>query len=374
MKNRMLKFVLIVTMLIPALGVFLVSSPKVKAENYQLCGELATFEISSVTAEQYVNINGEINVPKVMPGDYIDITVKNHCNTNSIKYNLYIHPADVKPDGTNIEDYRKISDRVLYASKQFPEHIKIDGTGTPGDYKILVVAFQLGLTGEPEIKRLGAQSKSLRIATDGIEIKGSNSIVKDSSSNYVIKFYSNSGAKFSIFVDSTDVANRKAEDIVIPPGEEFTYSGFTWNTTGTEVGSHKIIVKLDNGRDASFDVEVTDPSTGGSTGESGGFSLTKLDTYNIKTLLNHCKSDDLERVTCMVTTVTDWLLDIGAVISFIMILYASIIYLTSYGEESKVELAKKTLIWSVIGVAVIGAAMAIMRIIENILNNPGSLT
>lgn len=65
------------------------------------------------------------------------------------------------------------------------------------------------------------------------------------------------------------------------------------------------------------------------------------------------RANNLESITCTVKNATGLIFDIAGVLAFIMILYSSIIYLTSYGEESRIEMAKKTLIWSVVGVIVI---------------------
>lgn len=54
-------------------------------------------------------------------------------------------------------------------------------------------------------------------------------------------------------------------------------------------------------------------------------------------------------------------------ISFFYILYASFLYMTSYGDESKAESAKKTLIWALIGLAVIISATSILNMFGEVL-------
>jgi hypothetical protein len=49
------------------------------------------------------------------------------------------------------------------------------------------------------------------------------------------------------------------------------------------------------------------------------------------------------------------------------ILYASFLYITSFGEESKAESAKKTLIWAVIGLAFILSANVILKIFAGLV-------
>ena len=54
-------------------------------------------------------------------------------------------------------------------------------------------------------------------------------------------------------------------------------------------------------------------------------------------------------------------------IAFFYILYASFIYMTSYGDESKAETAKKTLIWALVGLAVIISATTILNMFGEVL-------
>ena len=91
--------------------------------------------------------------------------------------------------------------------------------------------------------------------------------------------------------------------------------------------------------------------------------------FNLASTLKTCTAKaDLEPVRCFVVAVTDFALDLMGALAFIMILYASIIYLISYGDEAKAEIAKKTLIWSVIGIIAVSAAKAILYIIKGAFN------
>jgi hypothetical protein len=100
---------------------------------------------------------------------------------------------------------------------------------------------------------------------------------------------------------------------------------------------------------------------------SGQLSLTcsGSGSYNwdLKTLLQTSSSTcpaaansttlGLCNIEAIVEKIAQWALDFAGVAAFIMIMYSSVVYLTSYGEESKAETAKKTLMWSVIGMAVV---------------------
>lgn len=82
-----------------------------------------------------------------------------------------------------------------------------------------------------------------------------------------------------------------------------------------------------------------------------------FDKYTIKDLLgfdsNTATEVGLGQISIIISNVTNLALDLVGLLSFIMILYSSITYLISYGDESKAETAKKTLIWSVIGLSVV---------------------
>jgi len=82
-----------------------------------------------------------------------------------------------------------------------------------------------------------------------------------------------------------------------------------------------------------------------------------------------CKRDDLTAVSCTIERVISWIFTISGLLVFAMVIYSAIIYLTSYGEESKIELAKKTLTWSVIGVIVIILARSVIQIIGNLFKS-----
>ncbi|TSC93659.1 MAG: Uncharacterized protein Athens101428_590 [Candidatus Berkelbacteria bacterium Athens1014_28] len=55
------------------------------------------------------------------------------------------------------------------------------------------------------------------------------------------------------------------------------------------------------------------------------------------------------------------------VVAFFMILWASYLYMTSFGEDAKAESAKKTLIWAVIGLAVVLSANVIINSLGQLL-------
>lgn len=72
----------------------------------------------------------------------------------------------------------------------------------------------------------------------------------------------------------------------------------------------------------------------------------------------------VESVMNFIVTVIDIALNLAIVVGVIMILYSAFLYVSSFGEESKAETAKKTLLWSIIGTVVVFLA----RILVNTVN------
>ena len=58
-------------------------------------------------------------------------------------------------------------------------------------------------------------------------------------------------------------------------------------------------------------------------------------------------------------------LPIGAVIAVLFLVYAGFLFVTARGSEEQLEHAKKTLLWTVIGIAILFGSLAISNGIKN---------
>ena len=58
---------------------------------------------------------------------------------------------------------------------------------------------------------------------------------------------------------------------------------------------------------------------------------------------------------------TTYLYPIAAILAVVAVVYAGFLYITAFGEEGKVESAKKILMWVVIGIIMILGAFAIVN-------------
>lgn len=60
-------------------------------------------------------------------------------------------------------------------------------------------------------------------------------------------------------------------------------------------------------------------------------------------------------------------LDAAIIVGIFMILYSAFLYVSSFGEESKAETAKKTLLWSIVGTAVVFLARTLVIAVDKFL-------
>ena len=70
----------------------------------------------------------------------------------------------------------------------------------------------------------------------------------------------------------------------------------------------------------------------------------------------------LGSIRCFVFEITKLALSFAGIIAVIMLLWGAFLYVTSYGEEAKIETAKKTVIWSIVGLIVLALAYTIINI------------
>jgi len=75
-------------------------------------------------------------------------------------------------------------------------------------------------------------------------------------------------------------------------------------------------------------------------------------------------STDLCSVVQFLLSVIGIALDLGGIIAVIMIMYSAFLYMNTNGEETKAETAKKTLLWSIGGVAIIIMAKVIIAWVQ----------
>ncbi len=70
----------------------------------------------------------------------------------------------------------------------------------------------------------------------------------------------------------------------------------------------------------------------------------------------------------LIDKIATWLLEIGLVISTIIILWAAIVFMTSGGNQQRVTQARQTLWYVIIGITVLLLAKGVTSIIQNFLS------
>lgn len=78
-------------------------------------------------------------------------------------------------------------------------------------------------------------------------------------------------------------------------------------------------------------------------------------------------SKGLDSVKCFVIEIISILLNWAGIVAVAFVLYGSFLYVTSYGDDQKIELAKKTLTWAIIGIVIITFSGLIVNFIASTL-------
>ena len=83
---------------------------------------------------------------------------------------------------------------------------------------------------------------------------------------------------------------------------------------------------------------------------------------NCATAENACVSPDR-----MITNLINWFIAIAGVVSAIFLVYGGVSYITSAGEPSKTQKAKQMILYSLIGLVIVGLSIAITAFVSNII-------
>jgi len=89
------------------------------------------------------------------------------------------------------------------------------------------------------------------------------------------------------------------------------------------------------------------------TGATGGQSVSRIQS--------------VEGVITALTTAITWFQNLLLVLAVVLVLYAAFLYITSGGDEDKVGKAKKALLYSAIGIAIVLLAYSVRPILEQFL-------
>lgn len=108
------------------------------------------------------------------------------------------------------------------------------------------------------------------------------------------------------------------------------------------------------------------------TGNSGGLPTQTNQQPQQSSGTYHLDSPIKDKNTTLTSFIGDILdkivLPIGAVVVVIFIIYSGFLFVVAQGNESKLEKAKTTLLWTIIGAAVLLGSWAIAQVVQSTIN------
>ncbi|MDO8514664.1 MAG: hypothetical protein Q7S50_03920, partial [bacterium] len=134
-----------------------------------------------------------------------------------------------------------------------------------------------------------------------------------------------------------------------------TYNGNTGTCVSVQVGTDSVLSCNASG-------STTGGSSGGTTGVSGGASGNTTPgpaTTLINPLGNTSCSSNGTCLSSFLTSILRLVIQIGAVVVVLMLVYVGFLFVVAQGNESKLTTAKTALLWTVIGALVLLGAQAI---------------
>ena len=73
-------------------------------------------------------------------------------------------------------------------------------------------------------------------------------------------------------------------------------------------------------------------------------------------------------IPTLINTIATWLLGIGSTIAVIIVIWAAFLFMTSGGNQQRVTMARKTLLYAIIGLTVLLLAKGVTSLIQNFLS------
>jgi len=75
-----------------------------------------------------------------------------------------------------------------------------------------------------------------------------------------------------------------------------------------------------------------------------------------------------DSITGLVDKIATWLLEIGLMVSTIIIIWAAVVFMTSGGNAERVTTARKTLWYAILGIVILLLAKGVTSIVNNFLS------
>lgn len=91
-------------------------------------------------------------------------------------------------------------------------------------------------------------------------------------------------------------------------------------------------------------------------------------------LAENCVTSECVNPTTLVSSGIQWIIAVAGIVCAIFVVYGGISYLTSAGDPSKLQRAKHTIMYALIGLVIVALAEIITAFVTNLINNSTSFT
>lgn len=117
------------------------------------------------------------------------------------------------------------------------------------------------------------------------------------------------------------------------------------------------------------------PAPGRALSNEGGLSLSSsggdpatfgAGLNEVKQVASQNKLSEARSAKDILQTIVKWLLSLIGTLAVISLLYGGFLYITSQGDESKAERAKTIILYSIIGLVVIGLSAIIVNVVISV--------
>ncbi len=113
---------------------------------------------------------------------------------------------------------------------------------------------------------------------------------------------------------------------------------------------------------------AAEPTTTGSSGGSAGGSSGQAPSGFVQ-IGNPIKANSIKE---LVSLLMKAIIDIGSIVAVFFVIYAGLKFVTARGNPEKIGDAQKTLMYTLIGIAILFGAQLIAALITNTVKNVGS--
>lgn len=72
-------------------------------------------------------------------------------------------------------------------------------------------------------------------------------------------------------------------------------------------------------------------------------------------------------LTEVLSALTTWLLELGVALCVVLIIWGSLNYVASTGDEERITKSKKTIHYAIYGIAIIGLSFAMIKLVDSVL-------